>query len=376
MDRPDLRPMRRLPTLEARRAALETCVFCPKLCRSACPVSNAEPTETLTPWGKMSAAYFVAHGDAPATESFTRTSLACTGCYACRELCDHRNDVAGTLLAARAAEASVGALPAAATDVAAKFPAHDEATGKAVRALFDQRGLPMTTKTALLVGCTYVRRAPDEAAAAVRATRALLGEPVALLEQCCGLPLLHAGDVTAFAIRAARVADTLARFARVVVVDPGCATALYLRYPEVGVTLPRRPTLLVELAAENVGRLTRAPGEVLPVRYHDPCQLGRGLGVYDAPRQILRAVTGSPPGEFTAHRDRAVCSGAGGLLPVTMPETSRAIAAARQREHESAGGGEIVTACASSLLALRKAGTSPVSDVVSWIARGLPSASP
>ena len=37
------------------------CVFCPKLCRSACPVSNAEPRETVTPWGKMSMAYFVAN---------------------------------------------------------------------------------------------------------------------------------------------------------------------------------------------------------------------------------------------------------------------------------------------------------------------------
>jgi hypothetical protein len=56
---------------------------------------------------------------------------------------------------------------------------------------------------------------------------------------------------------------------------------------------------------------------------------------------------------------------------VTMPDTSRRIAAARQREHERAGGGEVVTACASSLIALRKAGVSKVSDVVSWVARAV-----
>ena len=60
MPRPDDRPLRRLPTLGARKDTLEKCVFCPKLCRSACPVSNAEPRETLTPWGKMSTAYFAA----------------------------------------------------------------------------------------------------------------------------------------------------------------------------------------------------------------------------------------------------------------------------------------------------------------------------
>jgi len=59
-----------------------------------------------------------------------------------------------------------------------------------------------------------------------------------------------------------------------------------------------------------------------------------------------------------------------------MPETARAIAAARQREHASLGGGEIVTACASSLLALRKAGDARVSDLVSWVARAVPPLGP
>ena len=90
--------MRRLPTLESRRRELETCVYCPKLCRSACPVSNAEPRETLIPWGKMSTAFFAARGDVPLSESFDAPAWACTGCYACREACDHRNEVAHTLV--------------------------------------------------------------------------------------------------------------------------------------------------------------------------------------------------------------------------------------------------------------------------------------
>ena len=88
--------MHKLPLLEPARSKLETCVFCPKLCRSACPVSNAEPRETLTPWGKMSSAYFAARGDVPLDESFARPAWACTGCFACRGSCDHQNDVAGT----------------------------------------------------------------------------------------------------------------------------------------------------------------------------------------------------------------------------------------------------------------------------------------
>src|SRR5690349_1766618 len=81
MPRPALRPMRVLPTLEARRSELEKCVFCPKLCRSACPVSNAEPRETITPWGKMSLAWMCAHGDVPVDDSHASPAWACTGCF-------------------------------------------------------------------------------------------------------------------------------------------------------------------------------------------------------------------------------------------------------------------------------------------------------
>ena len=38
------------------RRALELCEFCPKMCRFACPVSEATGREALTPWGKVSLA--------------------------------------------------------------------------------------------------------------------------------------------------------------------------------------------------------------------------------------------------------------------------------------------------------------------------------
>ena len=103
MSRPDDRPLKRLPQLEPRKATFERCVFCPKLCRSACPVSNAEPRETVTPWGKMSMSYFVANESVPLEAAYAKPAWACTGCFGCREHCDHKNDVTGTLFAARSA---------------------------------------------------------------------------------------------------------------------------------------------------------------------------------------------------------------------------------------------------------------------------------
>src|ERR1700729_2095037 len=128
MTPPDDRPLHRLPTLAARKDALEKCVFCPKLCRSACPVSNAEPRETITPWGKMSVAWMAAHGDVPVDASHGAPAWACTGCHACRESCDHRNPVADVLLDARDALVRARVEPAGARRVLDRFARHDGAT--------------------------------------------------------------------------------------------------------------------------------------------------------------------------------------------------------------------------------------------------------
>src|SRR5579872_3083344 len=113
MPRAALHPLRALPLLERRRVELETCAFCPKLCRSVCPVSNAEPRETLTPWGKMSAAWMSARGDSArgagratgttvaAGASPAAPAWACTECFACTEACAHRNPAGEVLVEAR-----------------------------------------------------------------------------------------------------------------------------------------------------------------------------------------------------------------------------------------------------------------------------------
>lgn len=371
MKRPDTRPMQALPMLEERRSTLEKCVFCPRLCRSACPVSNAEPRETLTPWGKMSMAYFVAQGDVALDRSFAAPAWACTSCFSCRESCDHRNDVASTLLAARYGLLTHGLAPERVAQSVAKFPSHQDKTRQAVRELSAHEAVRSDSRDALLIGCGYARGAMTEARDAITATAALLGGPVTLVETCCGMPLLSAGDHEGFARQAALLAEETKRFDRIIVADAGCAMALRKRYAEHGVTLSARVELLIEHAAKELARLAVLGDGGESVRYHDPCQLGRGLGLFDEPRAILGKILGRAPDEFPQRREHAVCSGGGGLLPVSMPETARGIADTRLDEHERAGGGRIVTACASSLISLRKRGRAPVDDIVGWIARAV-----
>ena len=364
--RPDDRPLRRLPQLAPRKATLERCVFCPKLCRAACPVSDAEPRETLTPWGKMSMAYFVANESVPLARSFAEPAWACTGCFGCRERCDHKNDVAGTLFEARSALLHAGEAPEAARQVRDRFAVK-------ARVLADLPGPRRTdVKTGVLVGCEHARRATAASTEAVPLTERLLGAEATLVDECCGAPLLYAGDVPGFVEQGARFAAAVARanLERIVALDAGCAAALRIHLPAHGQKLEARVEHVAELAALRLPELGRIDlGGA--VRWHDPCQLGRGLGVYEAPRQILGRILGRPPEEFPRRREHGRCSGAGGLLPRTMPHVAGAIAEERLREHGEAGGGTIVTACASSARAFTRAGAAKVLDLTTLLLRAL-----
>lgn len=365
-----------LPLLEPLRTSLETCVFCPKLCRAACPVSNVEANETVTPWGKMSVAYFAARGDVPFDAGHAETAWACTGCFACRDRCKHENEVAPALGVARAEAFSRGVAPEAATKVAARWPERARDLSGAMDVIATQTDTDRSGagEVAVLVGCGYARRAPEVARDAIHATQALTSAKVRPVRACCGLPLLHAGDHEGFVAAARTFASEVAKAPRLVAVDPGCARTLLVEYERVGVRLPR-VELFVDLAAGARSKLRGLSESEMSemggatVRWHDPCQLGRGLGRYEEPRVVLEKVAGKVAG-FQRERAMGECSGGGGLLPVTRPETSAAIAKERIAEHERAGGGVLVTHCASSLHRFRTAGE-PAVDLASLVARAL-----
>ncbi|MCC6898171.1 MAG: (Fe-S)-binding protein [Polyangiaceae bacterium] len=346
---------RTLALLDQSRAALETCGYCPKLCRAACPVSEAEPRDSLTPWGKMSLAWFAARGDVEPDRDLAATAWACTGCFSCREHCDHRNEVAHTLGAARAEFRALGLAPAASEAVIAGFEAQRHATTEALATLAREPGVQATADTALLVGCGYATRHPAQARSAIAVTTRLFGA-VRLVDGCCGLPLLLAGDRAGFAQSLSRLSEQVRGAPRFVVLDPGCALVL----SEHGAKT------LVELAATRLDAFHRVPrlAEYAAVRWQDPCKLGRGLGIYDAPRQLLSRALGRAPEELARIRGEALCSGGGGLLPQTMPEVAARIAERRLDEHRQVGGGLLVTGCASSLESLQNRGVE-VADLVS-----------
>jgi len=351
----------RLPLLPSAQKALETCGYCPKLCRSTCPVSNVEAREALIPWAKMSSAWLVARGDLPGDPATAETAWGCSGCHACTGFCEHKNPVADTLFAARAVYRDAGVAPEPVLESERRHGLRVAELGAALGELGREPGVRSDAKVALLVGCAYLRKARAEARAMLRAVVALAG-PVRLVPGCCGAPLLHAGDRAGFDAARARTLEAARGAQRFVVGDPGCALLL----------ADARVQPFVRLVAEHPKKLAKIPGfgEREAVRFHDPCALGRGLAEYEAPRVILAQALGRKPDEFEQQREAAECSGGGALLPISMPEASARIADSRLESHARLGGGRLVTACASSLRRFRAQGTQAM-DIASVVAQSL-----
>jgi dimethylglycine catabolism B len=347
-----------LPLLQEREDELSKCAYCPKLCRATCVVSEVEPREALTPWGKMTNAFDAARTGRVNVER-AELAWACSNCFRCREACDHRNPVAQTLNDARADYVALGQAPAAVQALLERQ--HELAVwhGAAVIQLEGTPGVRGDSTTALLLGCRYAKVFPDQARAAIRLAVQLAG-PVRLVSGCCGAWQRAAGAPTAADSAQQRLAAELAGAKRFFVLDPRCALELSAF----------APTTLVALAARHLDRFEPAQAGGKPLRYHDSCALGRGLGLYDEPRRLLARVTGQPPLELETHHEHARCSGGGGILPISMPDVAQAAGQRLAAEHERLGGGTIVTSCASSLSQLRRAGADAV-DLITLLESAL-----
>ena len=81
------------------------------------------------------------------------------------------------------------------------------------------------------------------------------------------------------------------------------------------------------------------------ITYHDPCDLGRASGVYEAPREILGAIPGVELVEMKGNREQCVCCGGGGNLEMVNPELSAGLAQAKIEEIKATGAEMVITAC-------------------------------
>jgi heterodisulfide reductase subunit D len=168
-------------------------------------------------------------------------------------------------------------------------------------------------------------------------------------EWCCGYPLYGAGMkdlVSELAVHnVGRVKDLGSK--KLVATCPSCYYAWTHIYPEF-VELPSDLEILH--ATEYLARLIEDGNIQLGalervVTYHDPCDLGRKSGVYDAPRTILNSIPGLELREMARYGEDAMCCGGGGDVEISDREVTGQVGVLRMQQAQETGASVVVSAC-------------------------------
>ncbi len=134
-------------------------------------------------------------------------------------------------------------------------------------------------------------------------------------EKCCGDSLRRLGNEYVF--------DRMARenvklfhergVKKIITPCPHCFSTLNNDYTKYGLNVEvlHHSELIAQLVKD--GKLTpKVTGILGNVVFHDSCYLGRHNDVYEAPRDVIAAATGSAPAEMPRHHANSFCCGAGG----------------------------------------------------------------
>ncbi len=350
-------PARTPSGADTRRGPYDLCAFCPDLCLDRCPVAEATGSSALSPHAKMLSGWAWTHGVAPPGPDLARLAFQCTGCQACYEACEHKVDVADALFRLRAQWTEAGHSPYDRSLFLAGGVEDQDALVRAQARLVPRRAFVPEAQAILFAGCRALLDQPQVVRDVLAVFQGLDIEFVGASEAaavCCGYPLYAGGLRDDFARHARRVSDSLRRYRLVVALSPCCAHTMRNLFAVVGVDGPRVTTAL-ELVAPLVMRTEREPlGEA--AAYHDSCFLGRLLGLYSVPREVLKHVLGMPPIELRRAREEAPCCGAGGAWERVAPAEAAVAAGHVLALAEDAGSEVLVTASASCLAHLTSAG--------------------
>ncbi|MGQ9722991.1 MAG: (Fe-S)-binding protein [Candidatus Jordarchaeum sp.] len=219
--------------------------------------------------------------------------------------------------------------------------------------------LPEKSEMVYFVGCTSAYRQKVLAQDTVAVFDNLnLDFTIMKDEWCCTSPLLRTGQWETDYVSAPQIAQHNIEEAKkvgackIVTTCAGCFRVWKKDYLEEYDWLLNskhdfevlHTTQLLENMVKN-GEIELKNEINMRVTYHDPCHLGRHMGVYDAPRNILKAIPGIEIVEMPRTRENAWCCGSGGGVKSGYGEWSVETAYERVKEAEKLGVEAIVSAC-------------------------------
>ncbi len=301
-------------------------------CREECPVYRVTRYETFSCRGKMLVARGLVEGLLEPSKEMAEMLEKCLLCGYCQSRCALKNiEIITSMrqhLAAKGLAASV----------------HQENTAKILREgrLFEPQVIAKHQgNTPFYIGCLY-RSRPRELSTVFSVLERLDIHPETGEETCCG----YIVEATGFSGDFEKAKQQCEKGLRQSEVDltltlcPTCTITLKETYG-----LPAQHAIV---AVRDKLKEKSVAGRIIPLNlratYHDPCHLGRMLGVFEEPREILQKI-GVELVEMEHNRYFSTCCGGGGGLRAVDDKLSIESSKNRVQDALNVGAEMIVTVC-------------------------------
>ena len=344
------------------------CIHC-GFCRLGCPTFSVTQREGRNARGRNALAFYLLNGTIEPTKELAEAFYSCTTCQACTYFCPAKIKVDDIVEGVRTKLYDAGFTPAPVLGVrdniintgnvfASAKKDRIEIYPPALREKAKENKLKEKAETVLFMGCVPSYLDMKMVPSLIKPLDAAGVDYTTLSteEGCCGFPLFLMGS-SEFEPHARNVIERLKATGARELVTPcaGCYKTFKKIYSEIGdlgMEVYHSIHYLEKLIKEGRIKLKGDFGK--KVTYHDPCDLGRAFGIFEEPRNILKATPGLEFVEMARNRLQARCCGGGGGVQANNPEMATDMGAERVRDALAVGAQIIVSGCAACKDNLKK----------------------
>ncbi|MHA1894155.1 MAG: (Fe-S)-binding protein [Candidatus Helarchaeota archaeon] len=336
---------------------IEKCVEC-SICLDTCPTYQETNNLSFSPMGRLQEARKIFNGE-EITELIIESMYNCPECSMCEVVCPESIKITTVISKAREKLVEEGHAPLGRQE---KIMKGIWKLGNSVRGDPEKRldWLPepfeeKKSENLLFLGCLPSYLVKDVARSSYLALKKANYDFMILEDEgCCGVYFFDAGKIDD---AEKKFKENVARFEKlgikkIIVPCAGCFRCFKFYYPEVLGKTSFEVLHISEILADEIkkGNL-KVDKEKLDLVYHDPCRLGRKAGIYEEPREIIKA-KGINLIELERNRENSSCCGAGAGIRSLYKDLSQNIASTYLKKLPDK---DLVTSCSFCLFNFRAA---------------------
>ncbi|NVM04834.1 MAG: (Fe-S)-binding protein [Candidatus Helarchaeota archaeon] len=334
---------------------LEMCSTCMKMCKDQCPTAWATKSESITPYTRSLMIVLNEKGIKEYDQAAIEAEYKCTTCWACEEACLPKVGLPNMIEIARshiiAKNPHLKPMDEIANRVETLYNPLNEPAEERFNRLKNLLPEKKEAEYVYFIGCMACYRYPEIAESIIKLLKKTEVDFTVIIgdEWCCGSPIIRNGFTNLAKKLAQHNIDQFEKFKckKIITGCSACYSTIKKDYTDLGLTLNQEIQHFTEFFEELRIKNNIKPIKTLDkiISYHDPCHLGRRMGVYDPPRNLLKDISGKNFVELQFNREKARCCGAGGGVKYNYTDIAKSIGIRRLEEAQFLNVDMLVSAC-------------------------------